>query len=489
MKKTKGSISVYLLLLFSVLLLLAGAFFYSLRVQGALVQVQAGTRAALYSVFARYDRELWQSYDLLFLNGACGTDGFAPGVLAEQLKHTCGIPWGTDGEGVTASNIWRLGEPSITLTGYTLATDQAGEPFYREAVLAAEGSMTAQALAELQGYVLKEDELEKKSQNVASVETILDEVDEEKENAAADVLLGDELEEILDPEQTAVEKKKNPLETIRKVQKLGFLAVVLPEGGEISGSKYPVSALPSGRSLNSGMGLREAALPHTALDRLYFIRYMSGHFTCYTDQDREKQISCGLEYLLQGKNSDKENLERTVKKLLLLREASNLIFLEKDTSSRKAARAAALALCSAFGMPSAEELLTQAMLICWAYGESIMDVRALLAGGKVPLVKTSDTWNLTLEQLSDTEKLLNGEASGNKKGLTYRQYLEIMLYAGAEHTQILRSMDLIETELRRMEGKGSFRMDNCIYELQIRTEVPLAGAKAVTVTEGRTYAD
>lgn len=490
MKKKKGSITVYLLLLFSVFLLLACAFFYSLRVRGAQVQVQAGTRAALYSVFARYDRELWEKYDLLFLNGACGMDSFAPGVLAQQLKQTAGVPWGmAKTDGLSASNIWRLGEPAIAITGYTLVTDQNGEAFYREAVEAAKDGITASALSLLKSYILGEDTLEEKSQDITSIEAVMDTVEEAKEQAAADLLTGEEPADGADAEAVNVEKKKNPLETIRRVQKMGLLAVVLPEDAQLSSAEYAVSALPSKRTVSTGVGLSEAALPHTVSDRLYFTHYMAEHFSCFTDQAGKKAVSCELEYLLGGKNSDKKNLEQAVKKLLLIREASNLLYLEGDAASRESIRTMAIGLCSVLGMPMAEEVLTQALLICWAYGESIMDVRNLLSGGKVPLVKTADTWMLTLKQLSEPEGLLDGKRALGKKGLTYKQYLETLLYAGSEEVQIRRSMDLIEINIKTMEGKGSFRIDNCIYKLQIRVEVPLAGAMPVTVTEERSYAD
>ena len=45
--KKKGSITVYLLMICSLLLLFAGAIFYSLRIEGARVMVQTGARQGL----------------------------------------------------------------------------------------------------------------------------------------------------------------------------------------------------------------------------------------------------------------------------------------------------------------------------------------------------------------------------------------------------------------------------------------------------------
>ena len=51
------------------------------------------------------------------------------------------------------------------------------------------------------------------------------------------------------------------------------------------------------------------------------------------------------------------------------------------------------------GNPGLTEVVAQGVLMAWAYGESIMDLRVLTAGGKVPSVKTKETWKLSLSGL------------------------------------------------------------------------------------------
>lgn len=50
-------------------------------------------------------------------------------------------------------------------------------------------------------------------------------------------------------------------------------------------------------------------------------------------------------------------------------------------------------------MPEAVEALKQMILVAWAGGESVMDLRCLLDGRKVPLVKSADKWVVSLSQL------------------------------------------------------------------------------------------
>ena len=47
----------------------------------------------------------------------------------------------------------------------------------------------------------------------------------------------------------------------------------------------------------------------------------------------------------------------------------------------------------------ASEAVAQALLLAWALGESVMDLRSLMKGGKVPLVKSTETWQLSLAGL------------------------------------------------------------------------------------------
>ena len=59
----------------------------------------------------------------------------------------------------------------------------------------------------------------------------------------------------------------------------------------------------------------------------------------------------------------------------------------------------ALTLCSLLTVPGIAEVVKHATLLAWAYGESVVDVRALVKGKKVPVVKTADSWQLQLANL------------------------------------------------------------------------------------------
>ena len=94
-------------------------------------------------------------------------------------------------------------------------------------------------------------------------------------------------------------------------------------------------------------------------------------------------------------------------------------------------------------------------LAAWAYAESLSDVRLLLDGQKVSLMKTQDQWHTDLlhleSSISGTEK--------QEEGLDYEQYLRILMWKTRETVLTQRAMDLIE-------AKEQIRMDEQITAFQ-----------------------
>ncbi len=149
-----------------------------------------------------------------------------------------------------------------------------------------------------------------------------------------------------------------------------------------------------------------------------------------------------LEYMIAGKAGDKENLTAVVRRLLLLREAANLTYLESDSQKRKEAAAIASVLSLVVGQPELEEIILQGVLAAWAYAESLSDVRILLEGGSVSLVKTSDQWHTELGSLSSS--IYSTSGSEQTTGLTYANYLQMLLWTTGDDLVAQRAMDLIE---------------------------------------------
>ena len=83
-----------------------------------------------------------------------------------------------------------------------------------------------------------------------------------------------------------------------------------------------------------------------------------------------------MEYMLAGKESDRENLEAVVNQLLLFRFVPNYMHLQGSSTKKAEAEAMALTLCSLLAVPAITQAAAQVILLAWAYGECLMDVRA-----------------------------------------------------------------------------------------------------------------
>ncbi|WP_278320651.1 DUF5702 domain-containing protein [Faecalimonas umbilicata] len=104
------------------------------------------------------------------------------------------------------------------------------------------------------------------------------------------------------------------------------------------------------------------------------------HFGNAVDQKKENTLSYEMEYILEGKESDQQNLEAVVKKLLLMRSGANYLYLLTDAGKQAEAETLAVSLSTAIALPVLTGLVKQAILVAWAFGEAVMDIRALLDG-------------------------------------------------------------------------------------------------------------
>lgn len=184
---------------------------------------------------------------------------------------------------------------------------------------------------------------------------------------------------------------------------------------------------------------------------------------------------CGLdyavEYVLCGNNNDRDNLNEVLLMMTAIRESANLTFLIVDKEKRNEALTLATSLVGYTGNTVIVKVAQYLILAVWALGESICDLRKLLNGDTVPLVKGKKDWNLTLANLLamkfDVEK--SGEtgngSSGDKGSLTdmcYQDYLRILLAAMDDTKRCFRIMDVMELRMIAL-GDAQFRMDDYMW--------------------------
>ena len=150
-----------------------------------------------------------------------------------------------------------------------------------------------------------------------------------------------------------------------------------------------------------------------------------------------------IEYIICGKQTELANEKGVKNRIVAVREAMNLIYLNENEKTRNEALAVAELLT-----PGPAAVATQQTLLSlWALAESVNDYKLLIHGHQVPLMKTEDTWAV------DLDSAINNEAegyiyTGHEAGENYEAYLKFFFYTIEERLRLLRMMDLIQINMR-----------------------------------------
>ena len=275
-----------------------------------------------------------------------------------------------------------------------------------------------------------------------------------------------EYQELELPEETQTSsdmKKFDLLDIVKQVMSDGALGLVVEDVNKLSERTFTMEDFPSKESLNSKESIIDKTKNAVLLNE-YLLDYMPN----YTTKDIESE-RYDLEYILAGKKSDKENLSAVAQRLILLRQAMNYMYLVTDTEKKMVAREMAMTvLGAASATVVAVPVVTTLILMAWSYAEAVSDVKSLLSGKKIPLMKTKESWNLSLETATAGKEAW-GEASENQKGLDYKGYSRILLYLQAKDIKLYRSLDMMQ--VHACEENPDFRIKNCIYRLEATAKV------------------
>ena len=392
-------------------------------------------------------------------------------------------------------------------SGYLLMTDSEGEVFYQQAVQYMKetlGSHGAKLLLnKIQDMQKKTIEAERQGNEIESkgtIENYESEMDtaqqksqalleekkkQEQQNGQDGFTDGKMLPSVTEKKPPA--KVENPIPAIRKVRKMGLLDLVLPFGKEVSDKKVKTKELVSGRKLETGLAMEDSVKADgSMLSQVLYQQYLMEKLGNYIEPGKSG-LSYQIEYIIGKKNSDEANLKDVAKKLLMVREGLNVAYLVSDALMMGQIHAMAAAIAAAFLIPPAVVVIEGALILCWAFAESILDVRELFAGGKVPLTKNASNWQLSLQGLPALVDKLDTDRQNDVNGLSYEDYLQIFLLTTLKTQKVKGGMDMIESSFREMEDWNEFCLDHCITALEASVDVKANKRKVFTVTREYHY--
>lgn len=485
----RGSITVFLALILSLVTALVCTGIESVRMAAARTQILNGADIGLYSLFGQFDREMLKDYDLFLLDGSCGDGSLDLASVYDNFSSYM--------KPVLKQNSQNLSVVQGGFSAYRLLTDEGGEPFYNQVVQYMKETLGSQGVSllldKMKDRKEKTEQAEQAGQQAESgdiienYDTEMEETNKKNEEALLEAEKnqeGGELEDNVAAPPT--QKVVNPISIIRRIRKMGILELVIPGNKGVSDGQIQAGSLLSQREKQRGMPMYEAEKTDVSYtSQILFQQYLMEKLGNYSSPG-QGGLKYQTEYILGGKMGDIENLKFVAKRLLLIREGVNMVHLVSDGAKRAQAASLAAAIASAFLIPPATGVIEAAILLCWAFGESILDVRELFDGGKVPLIKSAADWQLSLENLPELLNGLDSVRRGSEDGMNYEDYLQVLLLGVSREEKIERAMDMIELCVRE-KGRKNFRMDSCIVAAEISVDVKANKRKVFNVTRAYGY--
>lgn len=456
----EGVISVYLCLMLAVIISIVLVMIEGARISAMRVQLECTSDMAIDSCLSEYHKELFERYGVLFIDTSYGQKLGAGYGLSDRLDYYMTYNL-SPGKGLLpgygSRDLLGLYTDSIDIIRESRATDNKGEVFKYMAV---SYMLDRYGI----GYI---DEIKNLTEVSESNHLFEMDIIADNDNAQTDI------NNINYPEDESINwdevDRSNPTDSINKLRSKGILSLVCKK--EISMKGINLNEYASRRNLVKGNGLNVEWEKRNNLEtELLFIEYILLKCGNYISVKDESLLDYQIEYIISGKNNDTDNLKDVATKLLLIRGASNTVYFFSDPVLKGEAKALAEGLSIITLLPELEIIFEAAIIAAWIFAESIYDVRVLFNGGKVPLIKGNGDWNLSLSNALELteEELSDNNAAGKDNGLTYQDYLRLLLYSCNSEMRTMRCMDIVEMDIRKITEDNTFNLDDCIAAFGIQ---------------------
>lgn len=473
-----GYLTVSMALCLGVLLPLFLTLIEGARRNGGALEASCAADIGVQSVMAEYHRQLLEQYNLFAIDASygtafCGSDQTEAHLLRYLEKNV-------SAEDLPLSRFFYrdflgLSVDGVEMTGMSILTDDGGAVFRRRAAEAMEDEVMLSGLEQLKEWaqVIQINGLETTSvrEEKAALDGQLEEYEYEDEEGQI---------------QVGVE---NPTAVLEQKRGLGILRLVLEDESRVSQNTIDLSGLVysrmrQGKVSRGNLPLSEGKWTDELAQRFLFQKYLLKYMGRYGAEGEGDALRYQVEYLLSGQENDTENLKNVANRLCGLREAANAAYLLSDVQKCTEALAAAELISGLLLVPEIAPVLQGAILLGWAYAESVYDVKVLLSGGKVPLLKDSASWHC------DLESALSGNTGGpvaQGKGLSYEDYLCVFLWMAPLEELTGRAMDMVEADIRLTPGNERFRLDGCYDRVEFDIRMSSSFGYSYELTRGGSY--
>lgn len=458
-KKYPGQITVFLSLILVLILSLIFTIIEVTRVNTSRAMISNILDMGLDSVLAEYNKELFETYDLLFIDGAYGSPNFSKNNIQDHLQEFMSYNY-NPGKGIEYTrntDLWKIRENGVSVLNVERACDYRGEVLRNQAVSYIKSKVGLDRLVEIRELLGTNSTRDYENDSF------------EREWNSNRTTFNREKDKIED-EEIKSNVKVGLVDSIERMKNKSVLGLVVEDIYSLSNKKIDQNSIPSQRNLpKEEMELVLEEDISKSLAEIMYDEYILEKFGSYLYDMESEVLDYQVEYILMGEDTDVGNLEGVINKILLIREGVNFSYLLVDNEKRQEAYEMAVILVGFTGIQPLIIATQMSLLLAWAYGESIMDVRALLSGQKVPFLKSKESWELQLGNLGNLKNYTKSEQDENEKGLSYEDYLRIFLLANNRDDKNMRVMDMIELSLKSKKGNENLKIENLISRFNVHS--------------------
>lgn len=434
----KGEITVFLSLVVVLLLSFITSVLNTAVIQSTKSIKRQEVDRALFSLFGEYNPILFEQYDIFAIDtGKKENEEYA------QVKSRL--------------HYYGASDMQQDICGIQFLTDQKGVSFQEQAIQYMEYTYGISSIHDFVGMTKEWEKVDLAGKDFKNQNTTFDQ----------------QFTEI-----TSKENGEEQFGFVEEMKKLPIVSSVMPKDFEYSTKAVQTQQLFSKRKQNIGKGEFYVRSDLSSLqNKLLFREYLLKKFTnalSSKEKTESKQLSYEVEYLIGEKNCDKDNLEVVLRKIALLRTGANYIFLMNDPQKKAEAEAMAAVLAVLIFFPEGIELISQILLIAWAFAESVQDLKTLMNGGKVPLLKSTDQWQVSLDSVIHKQPSSNSSQSLKQEhGLEYKDYLRILLFFKNTEILTMKAFDRIEGNLRLIQEQSELCLDTFMTKVRLRNQVTI----------------
>ncbi len=472
----RGSMSVFLGMVLTMVMSLFFSMTEVTRYFCISKEADSSTTLAVQNLFGEYLRPLWEDYGILAIDASYGEDEDTTEPMEGRLQSYYG--GNCPDENMEGVDLLQVSMAQCNIYNRVFLTDNEGAPFVKEAATFEKTEIPEDVLENLLGISRQS------SESTASDFPIRDLITNNEsllpDQGGPPAISGSSSYKGYDragPALPAEASSKSSLPAdpfsgsteygeveqatendLAHQKNMAVLSQVLEEPESVSHLGFMVEERVSERPLLKGDGYSENAnLTEGALFRYY----LSQHFGSFRKDLKHEGLKYEQEYILCGEETDEDNLTETVVRLLALREVENVLSMRAGAKKMTQVHGVAAASSAVIANPELEEVVCVALIAAWAYLESVLDVRLLLSGGKVSMVKTPQEWTSDLASIFSSLSV-SVKAKDCPAGLDYSAFLFALFSLEGQKKLAFRALDLMEDALRHVEGCANVCMDRML---------------------------